>query len=635
MKKTKLKKAIFSLFAASLMLSAISCSNGDDSQNNGSSKPSGVPDTNNNIATDKADVAFVILSNLCDLHKYSPENEQVTDEDGNIVGGTETLPDGWESMQFEPDFGGFKLDENAQTVWSVGFADDKLTRDEAYSRAADWFFELIGEMPDTNNETYPEQYKFTSDVYNATLELKKSSEENLYATIDVSIPQLKKVTQIRCVPRSVIDSAIPDNGSTTLGYFGAGSVITDTRKGITWMCVRPAGGPDKKDKSHWISLSSEDIYGDPVLKYETKKVDAVYNLIVGLDDQDKIVSKDDVEWIYATNCMSFKTAKAAYHTFSLLAMGYGYSDGKWKISYAGVKPKKDDQGNEYYPEFDGQAKDPTYKLKFDGIEEWGNRYTTLKGKGIDIMSLNALAERKEITQTDNNFVGIQDWYEKFYTKFLFAYGAPKANKLRKTTNTVGNQLACVSYIQPMFIGITEKGSSKLEQVIATGLRVPNISYTNLRNQLIPYSVTDTFDEKAIFFLYNIGDTMDTGWGQKLSIYNSEKEVPWNPDKWVYDFKNYATKYSANASQNKLYFKNYDKSYAKWNGYSAANRNNVIFAKELDLNEKNGKNPLEKDKSYIVVHRFPAKSTNGWWNTLNQVQREVDGKFVKWADELKD
>lgn len=609
MKKELLRKSLSVILAGSIMLSAISCKNDDDdSSSSGSGSPSS-PNVTNNFVEDKEDVAFTLLSQLCNLYQYSPENS-ITDDNETIIGGSETLPDGWESMQFEPDFGGHVLDEeNNPTVWSIGFLD--------YTQAAEWFFDLIGKMPETDEDSYPDAYKYTSDVYSGVLAFKKSSEENLYATIDVSIPQLSKVTQIRCVPQSVIANALPENASTLQGYYGAGSIITDTNTGITWMCVRPSGGPNKKDKSYWISLSSENNFGDSIFKPETKSVSAQYNVM----DQDELVDVENAQWTYAKDVMSFKTAKAAYHTFSLLAMGWAQGGGKFESI-----------GDENA----GKIEYPTdYILKFDGVDKWTTRYKELKSNGVDIMALNAYTEGKKPTATPYNLVGSEFWYTESHTKFVFAYGSPQNDKYRAMTTRNGENLAACAYIQPMFVGVTRKGKNgKLEQNISTKVYRDNVSGTNLKKIFVPYSVTDMFDEKTVDILYDLIGAVDYIWGNDLSVKLAKKKVAWDKDKWVYDFRNYATYFTTSSlASDRLYLKNSDKYYAKWFSINASSRYNVIFAKEWSFTDKSSaKDPLNSNRYKIIV-RIPQDTTAGWWNTLNKIERVVDYKTVKWADEM--
>ncbi|MBR4321081.1 hypothetical protein [Treponema sp.] len=628
--KKLLNKSLCAILGLSLSLFAVSCSDdSDDSKESPASSPSSVlPNVTNDIAEDKANVAFYLLSNLCDLSKYSSGSIVENEETGEILGGTEDLPADWENMQFTPDFEGYQLDEATPTVWSLGIADEGLSADEAYSQAAEWFFDLIGEMPATNDDTFPSEYTYKSDVYDAKLVLKKSSEENLYATIDVSIPQLKAVTQIRCVPQSVISAVYPENASD-IGYYGAGSVVHDIKKDVVWMCVRPAGGLSTKQYSYWISLSSENAMGDPLVGIENKTITANYGMVKKADDPDYQGAKSlTTEWTYAQKCVSLKTAKAAYHTFALLTLGAYNRTGANKFSY----PVGDDDN----PEYETHTWTPP---TFDGVDTWKTRYAELKKHGIDILLLSAHANRTkgqpvQLTNDAESFFEDCDWDDTGFSRFIFAFGSPTTDSLRQKSNNSNQRLASVSYIQPIFVGTTEAGYGvKLKQTINTYFEQADIPKTNLRNQKIKYSATDTFDEQALQNLYNFGlGPNQYGWDEALSIINSEKVVAWNEAQWRYDIRNYSRYMNLNAK--KLYFSNVQKNYAKWYCRLPEASMNIIFTTEMRQDEKGGKDPFANNKNWKVIQRFDPNENNNYWATLNKFERRVDGKVVKWVDEVK-
>ena len=59
----------------------------------------------------------------------------------------------------------------------------------------------------------------------------------------------------------------------------------------------------------------------------------------------------------------------------------------------------------------------------------------------------------------------------------------------------------------------------------------------------------------------------------------------------------------------------------------------IQAKEWSFTDKSSaKDPLNSNRYKIIV-RIPQDTTAGWWNTLNKIERVVDYKTVKWADEM--
>ena len=57
------------------------------------------------------------------------------------------------------------------------------------------------------------------------------------------------------------------------------------------MCVRPAGGLSTKQYSYWISLSSENAMGDPLVGIENKTITANYGMVKKADETALTTSK--------------------------------------------------------------------------------------------------------------------------------------------------------------------------------------------------------------------------------------------------------------------------------------------------------------------------------------------------------
>ena len=79
-----------------------------------------------------------------------------------------------------------------------------------------------------------------------------------WATVDVNIPAVPSLHKIiyRSPKQGDVNGDVGDNGSA---YYRFGDVIKRIRQedGMLeyWVCVRPAFGPEGKEKSHWVSVS--------------------------------------------------------------------------------------------------------------------------------------------------------------------------------------------------------------------------------------------------------------------------------------------------------------------------------------------------------------------------------------------
>ena len=87
-----------------------------------------------------------------------------------------------------------------------------------------------------------------------SLSLKVLNQQDLYATIDVSVKQLPHLTQLRFVPASAVGTNLAPKDDP---YYHVGDVILQTKPGETptyWVCVRPCSKAASVRKSHWCSF---------------------------------------------------------------------------------------------------------------------------------------------------------------------------------------------------------------------------------------------------------------------------------------------------------------------------------------------------------------------------------------------
>ena len=197
------------VIASSLSLS--SCKDDDDDKDGGSEA---VVEDPSQETRDAAASLFVLMNQLADV---------------------DSLPEQWQTAVFEP------------TIGRVVDASQPYVRAMAVQNirsAHDVFRSLIGENFDETLSTVTWQKDGVG-----TLVFNELNQSDCVATIDVRLPQMPHLTQLRLLP----PSAFGDNAMKYDTYYRIGDVVED-KDGCCWICVRSAGGPDKKEKTHWVSM---------------------------------------------------------------------------------------------------------------------------------------------------------------------------------------------------------------------------------------------------------------------------------------------------------------------------------------------------------------------------------------------
>jgi hypothetical protein len=110
--------------------------------------------------------------------------------------------------------------------------------------------------------------------------------------------------QLRFVPESVVG----ENSFDGEPYYHVGDLVKD-KKGIYWICVRPAGGPLKKDNAYFVSF-------DKSLIKTTTQNQTIYNESKGTLTKEKNTNLTG-KWTYAKNLVEERIAIAAAHTFAM------------------------------------------------------------------------------------------------------------------------------------------------------------------------------------------------------------------------------------------------------------------------------------------------------------------------------
>ena len=205
------------LLLCGISLCTISCSD-DDSNNSGGNLEELSPDDKH---SEQAVALLTILDALAEV---------------------DSLPDNWNTSAFsvEATYGRALDDANP------------YVRSEAVSGAEEAiavFNDLTGDDADASTRTKT----WTCDgVGSLTYTLKNLSD--CTATIDVNVPKLRGLTQIRLVPAA----ALGENGSFKgTPRYTVGDVVRDD-DGYLWICARGAYSKAGKEDTHWFSFSLKD-----------------------------------------------------------------------------------------------------------------------------------------------------------------------------------------------------------------------------------------------------------------------------------------------------------------------------------------------------------------------------------------
>ena len=349
-----------------------------------------------------------LLLNSCDDDKVGADSQKdvidndVPDAEANLEYAAQSiirglcsideLDDDWQSRSYECDEGVVEDDNEPKfrSIVSRGLDD-----------ALGYFFDLIPEDDGGLSET-EDGYLYQMAGLGSLKFHKVEGNTKLYAFIDVALPNVPNVTKLSFKPMAVINGLQSYSGPT---YYHAGDIIKRNSDGTTWICVRPAAGPLRKDKSYWICLdpyvrADNPKQGDCIIKQTTKK----YTMNFQDKDQKKIQSTQT--WIYAKSLMTLKTAKAAFLTLTTLTQKDNYD----KPAYSGAQ----------------------------------TLYNTLADMGYDLFAL---------TRQNYSTGNPSDEQKAVLGRFNIAYGSPKNDSKRKNS---GSRANCqVRYIQPFIVCLTD------------------------------------------------------------------------------------------------------------------------------------------------------------------------------------
>ncbi|MBR3067405.1 MAG: hypothetical protein IKG77_06660 [Prevotella sp.] len=215
MSKKLFQFALMAALTCGISLSVTSCKDDDDDDGRSAEEKAADPYEKE---TDAGHALFNLLSQL----SVMPDNE---------------LPDNWKDATFEPTAGEV-TDASQPFVRSITVN----SLDEAVTRYNSLTGKTISSTIQSDTWEMDELGQMTFTAQNQT---------NCFATIDVNVKQLPKLTQLRFVPVS----AIGDNGTFDgAPYYRFGDVVKDPKENTYWICVRPAYSPNKKEDTHWMSF---------------------------------------------------------------------------------------------------------------------------------------------------------------------------------------------------------------------------------------------------------------------------------------------------------------------------------------------------------------------------------------------
>lgn len=433
-----MKRTLFNLltiFTVSTLL-FVSCKNDDDPTDGGEFVvlDNDVPDEVANLEY----AAQSIIRGLCSIDE---------------------LDDDWQSRTYECDEGVVEDDSEpkSRSIVSRGLDD-----------ALEYFFDLVPQDDGCLSETQ-DGYLYDMPGLGSLTFHKVEGDTRLYAFIDVALPNVPNVTKLSFKPMAVINGLQSYSGPT---YYHAGDIIKRNSDGTTWICVRPAAGPLRKDKSYWICLdpyvrADNPKQGDCIIKQTTKKY--TMEFIDALEDKRTARVQSTETWIYAKNLMTLKTAKAAFFTLTTIAHKHNYD-----------------------------------KEAYHGAEILYNRLAEM---GYDLFAITRFFSSDDMVEPSIE-------QKNGIACYCIAYGSPKNDSKRKNS---GSRANCqVRYVQPFIMGINADG----------GLDVPE--------GMVPNEVQTKYNEEfaGAPYLYGVADFFDTRFIETTEI-NPTGEI--GREYWVYDF----------------------------------------------------------------------------------------------------
>ena len=254
-----------------------------------------------NVPTPEPEFTPEELAEMAAAEKYAAANSVY-----RALALIDELPDNWEGTTFTPAEGVVVDEANSDIRYVVS---------TGAGHAKSYFLSIVPDQG-LDGDTWSHEGV-------GTLTYREVNGENCYAVIDVNLMQMPGLKELRFVPEAVVG----ENSFSGEPYYRVGDVIKD-KKGIYWICVRPAGGPLKKDNAYFVSF-------DKSLIKTTTQNQTIYNE----DNWELTRERNNYltgRWTYAKNLVEERIAIAAGHTF---AMFNGALRGGNALYYADFKRK--------------------------------------------------------------------------------------------------------------------------------------------------------------------------------------------------------------------------------------------------------------------------------------------------------
>ncbi|MGN0067494.1 MAG: hypothetical protein ACI38V_07800 [Bacteroides sp.] len=206
--------------------------------------------------------------------------------------GLDELPDNWETSTFTPTEG-VVVDEAAPGVRYV-----IVENQEAAER---YFFNLT---PDATREETADGYRLVVEGF-GTLAFRRMNSATCFGVVTVNLPQMPTLTEIRLVPESEVPTNAKYDGKP---YYGIGSLVREKSTKRLYICVRPSGGPNRKEYAYFVSF-------DPQTITTTTKKMTLYELdAMGRKSKESASTSGD--WTFAKNLVEKRIALAAAMAFA-------------------------------------------------------------------------------------------------------------------------------------------------------------------------------------------------------------------------------------------------------------------------------------------------------------------------------
>ena len=265
------------LLMAAMALCSISCSD-DDMPKEGDDEPQ---------------LSEEELAELAAVDRYEAANYVI-----RAFAGLDELPDNWESTTFAPTEG-VVVDEAKPGVRYV------IVENQA---EADQYFLNI--TPDETREETANGYQLVVNGF-GSLSYQRTATATCYGVVKCGLMQMPTLQEIRLVPESEVPTNAKYDGNP---YYGFGSLVREKGTQRLYICVRPSGGPNRKEYAYFVSFDPK------AISTVTKKMN-----LYEIDEKGKktkTLATTAGNWTFAKNLVEKRIAIAAAVAMRHLAINW-------------------------------------------------------------------------------------------------------------------------------------------------------------------------------------------------------------------------------------------------------------------------------------------------------------------------